>query len=221
MVEAVLRSRRRRAGERMAVAAAGYAAIGWPVCAGAYPPGRPHRAGETSRSCSCDRIGCPAPGAHPLSPAWQLQASADSLRVARQWAACPEANVVLVTGRVFDVLDVPAEAGLAALEAMRRAGVQPGPVALSAGNRALFFVASRGAPEDENEWWSCHLDCEPEMVAQVSGLRWHCRDSYVLAPPSRFGPAAAAQWLRQPRRQPLPDGVRLLEYLADACGGEL
>jgi hypothetical protein len=65
MVEAVLRSRRRRAVARMAVAAAGYAAMGWPVCAGAYLPGRPHRAGETSRSCSCDRIGCPAPGAHP------------------------------------------------------------------------------------------------------------------------------------------------------------
>src|SRR5262249_58349033 len=38
MVEAVLRRGRRRAVERMAVAAAEYAALGWPVCLGAYPP---------------------------------------------------------------------------------------------------------------------------------------------------------------------------------------
>jgi hypothetical protein len=99
-------------------------------------------------------------------------------------------------------------------------GPRPGPVAVSAGNRVLFFVATRGAPEDENEWWSCRLDCEPEMVAQVTGLRWHCRDSYVLAPPSRYG-QTSAQWLRAPDDQPLPDGLRLLEVLADACGGAL
>ena len=219
MVETVLRSRRRRAVERMAVAAASYAALGWPVCAGAYLPGRPQRADETSRGCSCDRIGCPAPAAHPMSPAWQLQASTDPALVARRWAVLPEANVILVTGRVFDALDVPAAVGMLALDRMRRAGVQPGPVAVSAGNRALFFVATRGAPEDENEWWSCRLDCEPEMVAQVTGLRWHCRDSYVLAPPSRYGNALTAHWLRPPGRSPLPDGLRLLEYLADACGG--
>lgn len=218
MVEAVLRARRRRAVERMAVAAVGYAAMGWPVCAGAHLPGRSHYAGEMSRSCSCDRIGCPAPGAHPVSPTWQMQATADPALVGRWWAVRPEASVILVTGRVFDVLDVPAKVGQSALAQMERSGVQPGPVALSAADRALFFVVTRGAPEDENEWWSCHLDCEPEMVAQVTGLRWHCRDSYVLAPPSRYGNALTAQWLRPPAGRPLPDGLRLLEYLADACG---
>jgi len=218
MVEAVLRARRRRAVERMAVAAAGYAAMGWPVCAGAYPPGRPHHAGETIRACSCDRVGCPAPGAHPISPAWQMQASADPALVARWWAVRPQANIILVTGRAFDVLDVPADVGQAALARMQQSGVRHGPVALS-GNRALFFVATRGAPQDEDEWWSCHLDCEPEMVAQATGLRWHCRDSYVLAPPSRCAGPLTAQWLRAPARGPLPDGLRLLEYLADACGG--
>ena len=46
----------------------------------------------------------------------------------------------------------------------------------------LFFVVTRGSPADEDEWWSSGLDCEPESV--IPGLRWHCRDSYVLAPPS-------------------------------------
>jgi hypothetical protein len=221
MVETVLRSRRRRSEGKVTLAAERYAAMGWPVCPGAYPPGR----SQAGRGCSCDRLGCPAPGAHPVSPAWQIEASADSELVSRWWLAAPEANVILVTGRVFDVLDVPARAGMTALARMDRSGVRPGPVALSAGRRALFFVSTRGRPADEDEWWSCHLDSEPEAVEQVAGLRWHCRDSYVLAPPSRFGGGQTARWLRGPhggtqggrRGESLPDGLRLLEYLADAC----
>jgi len=128
----------------------------------------------------------------------------------------PEANVVLVTGRVFDVLDVPAPIGMTALSRMEKSGLRPGPVAISAGNRAYFFVRTRGAPADENEWWSCHLDGEPEEVAEVSGLRWHCRDSYVLAPPSRHG-SGTARWIREPGSRKLPDGVPVLEMLADVC----
>jgi len=218
MVEAVLRRSRRRAAGRNAVAAAEYAAMGWPVCAGAYPPGRPHH-GETLRACSCDRVGCPAPAAHPMSPAWQVEATADPVIVGHWWVACPEANVILVTGRVFDVLDVPGGAGAAALAMMDRSAVRPGPVAISAGNRALFFVATRGIPADEHEWWTCHLDCEPETSTEVAGLRWHCRNSYVLAPPSRDAQAVKTHWLRPPDDRPLPDGLRLLGFLADACEG--
>jgi hypothetical protein len=57
------------------------------------------------------------------------------------------------------------------------------------------------------------------MDAQVTGLRWHCRDSYVLAPPSPVGQALKAHWLRAPDGRPLPDGLRLLGFLADACEG--
>ena len=90
--------------------------------------------------------------------------------------------------------------------------------------RALFFVATRGAPDDEDEWWSCHLDCAPEDVGEVVSLRWHCRNSYVLAPPSRDGAGPAGRWVRSPEQQgdrPLPDAVRLLEVLADACDEEI
>jgi hypothetical protein len=129
----------------------------------------------------------------------------------------PAANVILPTGRVFDVLDVSAEVGVSALSTMERTGVRPGPVAISSGGRAYFFIRTRGRPADENEWWSCHLDCLPEELADVAGLRWHCRDSYVLAPPSRSGTGPQARWLRDPAAYELPDGVRLLEVLADAC----
>jgi hypothetical protein len=220
MVDVTLRRTRRArrkeqtAREQMASAARQYAALGWPVCQGACPPGAVARAAG-GRACSCDRIGCPAPGAHPVSPAWQIQASAEPAGVSRLWAAAPEANVILVTGRAFDVLDIPAAAGLAALDQMERAGTRPGPVAVSVGERALFFVASRAAHTTQDEWWACHLDCEPDDLDQAAGLRWHCRGSYVLAPPSRYGSGQAARWIREPDGHPLPDAVRLLEYLAE------
>jgi len=229
MVETMRRRGRRGAAGRksagLAAAAASYAAMGWPVCAGAYPPpARPHRGAGAVRGCSCDRIGCPAPGAHPISAAWQVEATTDPAVVDAMWAARPDANVILATGRVFDVLDVPAPLGLSALNLMAGADIEPGPVALSAGDRALFFVLTRGAPADEQEWWSCHLDCEPEVpelpgLPGLAGVRWHCRDSYVMAPPSQLPGAVADRWLHEPGTNPLPDGVRLLEVLADACEG--
>ena len=197
------------------IAAAQYASMGWPVCLGAHPYRGTRGAIEPGRACSCDRVGCPAPGAHPVSPAWQTQATVDTDVIASWWEARPEASVLLVTGRVFDVLDVPVEAGSAALAAMDAAGVPVGPVACLGQDRMLFFVVTRGSPADEDEWWTSGLDCEPESV--TPGLRWHCRDSYVLAPPSACGPGLAAHWLRPPAGHPLPDALRLLEYLVDAC----
>jgi bifunctional DNA primase/polymerase-like protein len=227
MIEVTLRRARRAEAGRLS-AAVEYAEMGWPVCPGAVPRGaasrhhaRPSMAvrgegDDMGRACSCDRIGCPAPGAHPVSAAWQIEACSEPDEVARWWRERPEANIILVTGRVFDVLDVPAAAGTAALERMNRSSAGTGPVARTADDRALFFVTTRGAPADEAEWWSCHLDCEPDSFAPVFGLRWHCRDSYVVAP-AWSGRAPAAQWIRDPREHPLPDGLRLLEFLADAC----
>jgi hypothetical protein len=204
---------RNRAAERhqpLGAVAVQYAAMGWPVCPGAHPD-----AMEPGRACSCDRVGCPAPGAHPVSPTWQMQATVDQNVIQSWWETRPEANVILVTGRVFDVLDVPVAAGSSALERMTAAGVAVGPVAVLGQDRMLFFVVTRGSPADEDEWWSCGLDCEPDC--DVEGLRWHCRDSYVLAPPSRYTADLSSSWLRPPAGHPLPDALRLLEYIVDAC----
>ncbi|GAB3120389.1 bifunctional DNA primase/polymerase [Streptomyces calidiresistens] len=201
-----------RAREDLLLAAA---AAGLPLAPAAHPDGY---------GCSCERIGCPTPARHPLSPAWQTQAGTDSGRVLRWLRAEPEANFVTATGRVHDVLDVPLEAGHAALERLAAAGVEVGPVALiEQDRRMLFFTATRGTPEDEDEWWPCELDCHPETMAEHPGLRWHCRGSYVLVPPARLpGPigagsaAPAVTWLRGPEH-PLPDPLSLLGTLTDAC----
>ena len=185
---------------------------------------------DPGRACSCDRVGCPAPGAHPVSPTWQMQATVDSAIIGQWWETRPEANVILATGRVFDVLDVPAVAGATALARMAAAGVETGPVAVQGTERMLFFVMTRGAPDDEDEWWSCGLDASPDPSMQAEAVRWHCRDSYVLAPPSRFGTGQDVRWVREPAGlsspggttpgTQLPDGLRLLEYLVDACEEE-
>jgi Bifunctional DNA primase/polymerase, N-terminal len=218
MVDVMRRRGRGRAAERglpLGAVAAQYASMGWPVCAGEHFHRGTGAAMEPGRACSCDRVGCPAPGAHPVSPAWQMQATVDLNVIQSWWETRPEANVILVTGRVFDVLDVPVATGSAALAQMIAAGTAVGPVAAFGQDRMLFFVLTRGSPADEDEWWSCGLDSEPESVVQ--GLRWHCRDSYVLAPPSRYAPGLAGHWLRPPQEHPLPDAVRLLEHLVDAC----
>ena len=119
-------------------------------------------------------------GRPPDIPAWQMQATVDLDVIESWWEARPEANVILVTGRVFDVLDVPVPAGSAALARMDLTGTAVGPVAALGQDRMLFFVMTRGSPADEDEWWSSGLDCEPESV--VEGLRWHCRDSYGARP---------------------------------------
>lgn len=186
----------------------GYAALGWPAAPGAHP------LRHGARACSCDRLGCPDPGAHPLSPAWHLQATTDTTLLTAWWQREPEANVILPTGRVFDVFDVPLAVGLSALTHIDAAGSDPGPVAAN-GDRVLFYVATRGNPDDEDEWWSCNLDCDPATIDSTPGLRWHCRDSYVLAPPSTMINGQSATWLRPPDGRPLPDPLRILEWLAD------
>ena len=79
--------RRRGAAERrlpFGAAAQRYASMGWPVCAARTPIRGTRASIEPGRACSCDRVGCPAPGAHPISPAWQMQATVD-LDVIESW----------------------------------------------------------------------------------------------------------------------------------------
>ncbi|KRV46689.1 DNA primase [Wenjunlia vitaminophila] len=166
--------------------------------------------------CSCDRIGCPSPGMHPVSFAWQTQATTDPEQVRRWLRAQPQANFVTATGRSHDVLDVPMGAGAIALRMLEERGLPVGPVAACGPDRCLFFTATRGTPADEDEWWPCELDCHPETLEDHPGLRWHCRGSYVLLPPSRHPAGGRVTWISGPQ-EPLPDPLPLLEVLADAC----
>jgi hypothetical protein len=183
---------------------------GIPVVPAAYPSGT---------ACSCDRVGCPAPGMHPVSYAWQGQASTEPQQLAYWRERMPDANYVSPTGRGHDVLDLPASAGTRALVLLDAADEATGPVVIC-GDRYLFFTLARGSFLDDadldDEWWPCELDCHPESVADHPGLRWHNRGSYVLVPPSRLPSGGGVRWVRGPEL-PLPDPLRLLDALTTAC----
>ncbi|MGW0855051.1 bifunctional DNA primase/polymerase [Streptomyces sp. NPDC002690] len=183
------------------------AEAGMPISPAAHPLG--HR-------CSCERIGCPTPARHPVSFAWQTQSTTDRAQIERWAEGQPLANFITATGMVHDVLDVPLSAGVSALERLTGRGIDVGPVARSGDDRMLFFTATRGTPEDEDEWWPCELDSHPETMDEHPGLRWHCRGSYVLLPPARLPGELDVAWVRGPEH-PLPDPLTLLEALTDAC----
>ncbi|MGW0738127.1 bifunctional DNA primase/polymerase [Streptomyces sp. NPDC002851] len=187
------------------------AAVGLPLAPAAHPSGY---------GCSCDRIGCPTPARHPVSFAWQTQSTTDTAQIERWARHQPEANFITATGMVHDVLDVPLEAGRDALDRLLAAEIEVGPVAQSGDSdgqgRLLFFTATRGTPEDEDEWWPCELDCHPETMAEHPGLRWHCRGSYVLVPPARLPGDLTVTWVRGPEHA-LPEPLTLIEVLTDAC----
>ncbi|MEU5089036.1 SCO3374 family protein [Streptomyces sp. NPDC021356] len=117
------------------------------------------------------------------------------------WATVPGAPVRLVVGRRFDVLDVPLEAGRAAL---RHPGLRPGvpasPVAVQA-DRMRLLVAAGSAEELPGllrwlEWDALDLD----LVGLGAGTQMD-----APTPPGtgsrareRPGPQGAAEWLRPP-----------------------
>lgn len=185
------------------------AAASYPLVPAAHPEGY---------GCSCERIGCPIPGVHPVSQAWQTQASTDRDKIDQWLRTQPLANFVTATGINHDVLDVPEEAGLVALERLSADGATVGPVAAYGADRLLFYTATRGTPADEDEWWPCALDCNPETRDEHPGIRWHCRGSYVLLPPARLPSGGTVDWLPGLGPElPLPDPLLVLDILTDAC----
>ncbi|MEV5549314.1 SCO3374 family protein [Streptomyces sp. NPDC052309] len=162
------------------------------------------------------------------------------------WPTAPGSPVRLRTGVRFDVLDVPAEAGHAALGRLGRPG-SGAPVAVR-GERMLLLVAAGSAEElpgllDWLEWGSLALDLTAVGAgglidaplppgADPSG-RSGPTGPWAL-PPDHGGSQGAAVWLRppEPGREAgtslptlsavggdgvAPDLVRLVRTLATQC----
>ena len=125
--------------------------------------------------------------------------------------------MILVTGRVFDVLDVPAGGRSAALGQMEAAGMRRRPGGRAgASDRMLFFVVDQRLARRRRRMVDVRLDCEPEsVVGRGAALALPGQLRARPALPLRAG--QAARWLRSPQEHPLPDALRLLEYLVDAC----
>ncbi|MEU1539484.1 bifunctional DNA primase/polymerase [Actinacidiphila glaucinigra] len=208
-------------------AAVGYAEERhWDVLPGAwlvehaYPsgasgvPGIPGASGRGGPRCSCGDTACPAPGAHPSGPGWVGEASGSGPAVRRMWQRQPHASVLLPTGRTFDAIDVPEDAGCLALARMERMELPLGPVLGTPSRRMIFFVLPGAAAKVPDllrrlGWAPSSLD----LVVRGDG-------DWVPAPPTRLGTGGVVQWVRQPTalNRWLPDTEELISPLAYACG---
>jgi hypothetical protein len=167
-------------------------------------------------SCGCGNAACEAFGAHPAHQAWGRQITAQPSRVHSWWDANPEAAILLPTGRAFDVIDVPEQAGCLALARLERSGVSLGPVAATPTRRLYFFVLPGAKAK------------MPGMLVRAGwartplDLRCHGEREWVVAPPSRMGISGHVQWARPPGESNrwLPEAGELVPTLAYACGRE-
>jgi hypothetical protein len=157
--------------------------------------------------CSCGLRGCPQPGAHPDGDGWKRTATNQVDLIRARWRAEPDAAIVLPTGRLFDVLDVPAFASQEALTRLDILGYRLGPVAETAEGRLLIWVASGTRVlyglGDGGSW--------PYDPLELNCLS--CGD-YVVAPPS-----GGARWVYAPAATSwhLPTAYELAPTIAAAC----
>ncbi len=84
-----------------------YAARGWPVV--------PLHT-WTAKGCTCGRP-CPSPAKHPRTRNGLKDATTELADVVAWWKRWPEANIGLLTGVAFDVLDIDGPEGMAAITA--------------------------------------------------------------------------------------------------------
>ncbi|WP_052849762.1 bifunctional DNA primase/polymerase [Streptomyces avicenniae] len=165
--------------------------------------------------CSCAVPRCGAPGAHPTRPDWTAQATGSATAARRLWTEEPRAALLLPTGRVLDVVEVPEAAGCLALARMERTAVTLGPVSVTPSGRMQFFVRPGGAAQLpgllRRTGWA--------PVAGAMGARGE--GDYVVAAPTRMGTrGGSVQWVRHPTtaNRWLPEAADLVPALAYACG---
>jgi len=172
-------------------AAEAYAALGYRVV--------PMHATRDDGGCTCQRgTRCPDPGKHPCLADWPHAASTTPAEVRRWWQRWPLANVGLVTGARFDVLDLDGPAGVEALRAalsQRGPAEHPGPVARSGGGGWHLLYAPTGLGN---------------RVGLLPGVDWRGKGGLVVAPPSRHASGGRYAWVRPLAAElpAVPEGLR-------------
>jgi hypothetical protein len=174
-----------------AQAAPVYAALGFPV----VPMHTPRPGG----GCSCAHPGCSDPGKHPRLAGWLRLAASDPVVVGEWWRRWPQANLGLVTGRRFDVLDLDGEQGVEALRAALSIDPQdhPGPVTRTGGGGWHLLYGPTGLGN---------------RVGLLPGMDWRGRGGLIVAPPSQHASGHRYRWVR-PLTATLPEvptGLRRL-----------
>ena len=152
-----------------------YALLGHPVV--------PMHAVGPGGGCSCADSTCRDPGKHPRLAGWPRLAATDQAVVRGWWRRWPDANVGLVTGRRFDVLDLDGDQGVEALRAAFQMAPweHPGPVARSGSGGWHLLYAPTGLGN---------------LVRLLPGVDWRGRSGLIVAPPSRHTSGRRYAWVR-------------------------
>jgi hypothetical protein len=172
-------------------AAAAYAVLGFAVV--------PMHAAQPGGGCSCPDRTCSDPGKHPRLRGWRRLATTDPAVAGEWWRRWPQANVGLVTGRRFDVLDLDGEQGVEALRAALSIAPteHPGPVARTGSGGWHLLYAPTGLGN---------------RVRLLGGVDWRGRGGLIVASPSRHATGRRYTWVR-PLTAALPEvpaGLRRL-----------
>jgi hypothetical protein len=174
-------------------AAVVYATLGFSVV--------PMHTARQAGTCSCGDLACSDPGKHPRLRGWKRLASTDPTVVGEWWRRWPQANLALVTGRRFDVLDLDGQQGVEALRAALSItpAEHPGPVARTGGGGWHLLYRPTGLGN---------------RVGLLGGVDWRGRHGLIVAPPSRHASGTSYTWAR-PLTAALPEvPAALLRLLA-------
>jgi hypothetical protein len=169
----------------------------WPVAQGTH---------VVDGECSCSTRDCKSPGAHPADEQWRYTSTMDSSVVRSWWGWRPEASVVLPTGVLFDVLDVPHAPGAEALRRLEDMRYEVGPAAETGDDRILIWVIAGArmlaSLTEPREWPYDHLD-----------LHCYSTGGFVIAPP-----CCDVRWLNPPDLGwVLPRADDIVGVIARAC----
>jgi Bifunctional DNA primase/polymerase, N-terminal len=156
-----------------------YASIGWRIIPLYW---------VTERGvCSC-RKGreCPYPAKHPIIEGWPEKATDDRDTIHNWWARWRKANVGLVTGHQFDVLDIDAIEGSNAL------------TKLATKNGAVFPDCWRDGPMSQTSKGH-HLWYQATGLKNrhgfLSKVDWKGMGGFVVAPPSVHQSGHVYRWV--------------------------
>lgn len=164
-------------------------------------------------SCSCGNSLCREPGKHPVDPAWLLHASTTPADIVQWWDRHPDANVVAPLLGPFHVVDAPARIGRLVVDWLGGYFGFTGPVAVTPEHRYHFWAAPGIAVE-----LGVVLDRRGHSLTDAD-LRIHREGSYVVVPPSTYGPFGDYRWELPPHTHigDLPGSAMLVRLLLEAC----
>jgi len=144
----------------------------------------------TGSGCTCGRADCSSPAKHPRTAHGLKDATTELAEVVAWWKRWPEANIGLLTGVMFDVLDIDGEEGMAAVNSAvpwNGGAWDGGPT----GNDTIdgpTVITGRGH----------HVYVAATGQGNKAGLLphvdWRGKGGYVVAPPSIHASGRCYEW---------------------------